>query len=408
MAHDVLDLDDGVVDQDAHHQRQAQQRHRVEREAEQVVQRAEGGQHRQGQRGGRHQRGAPVAQEQEDHDHGQHGALDQQGHRAVEVFFHRIDEVEGLGHRHVGVFGAEFGQRRAHADGDLGFTSAFRAHDLEAHHRLAVEQGAAAPLGHRVADRGHLVQADATAIGQRDIQPRQLFGALDRGDGAHRLLDAADIGAAARGVLLHRAQLARDVGRGGVQGQQARGIELDAHLTRHPAHPRYRANAAHGEDGLADVVVDEPGQRHFVHPARSHGVGQDGRAGQLDLGHHGVAQVTGQIGAHALHCGAHVVQRLLSRLLEAEFDGDDGRAVQHLGVDVLHPLQRSDGVFQLACDFGLELGRRRAGQGRADGDGGQVDVRKLLHLHRLEAHHAEHGEHHEQHHRGDRIADAPG
>ena len=37
VAHDVLDLDDRVVDQDADHQRQRQQRHDVEREAEQVT-----------------------------------------------------------------------------------------------------------------------------------------------------------------------------------------------------------------------------------------------------------------------------------------------------------------------------------------------------------------------------------
>jgi hypothetical protein len=86
------------------------------------------------------------------------------------------------------------------------------------------------------------------------------------GDGAHRLLDAADVGAAARGFLLHLAQLARDIGGRVRRGQQAGRVELDAHLARDAADARHRADAAHAEHGLGDRVVDEPGQRLVVHP----------------------------------------------------------------------------------------------------------------------------------------------
>ena len=157
----------------------------------------------------------------------------------------------------------------------------------------------------------HLVQADAAAVAERDLHARQLLGRLHRGDGAHRLLGAAQVGAAARGLLLHLAQLARDVGGGGVQRLQLQRVELDAHLARDAAHARHRADAAHAEHGLGDVVVDEPAQGLVVHAAGGDGVGQDRQARQLDLGDLRVAQVAGQVGAHARHRVAHVVQRLL-------------------------------------------------------------------------------------------------
>src|ERR671913_365072 len=48
---------------------------------------------------------------------------------------------------------------------------AARADDLEADHRLAVEQGAAALLGDGVADPRHLVEADVPAVRQRHLEP---------------------------------------------------------------------------------------------------------------------------------------------------------------------------------------------------------------------------------------------
>ena len=74
---------------------------------------------------------------------------------------------------------------------------------------------------------------------------RDLRRRLHGGDGAHRLLDAADVGAAAGGFLLDLAQLARDVGDGGVEREQAQRVDLDAHLARDAADARHRADAAH-------------------------------------------------------------------------------------------------------------------------------------------------------------------
>ena len=93
--------------------------------------------------------------------------------------------------------------------------------------------------------RGDLVEADAAAVGERDLHARQLLGRLHRGDRAHRLLGAAEVGAAARGLLLHLAQLARDVGGGGVQRQQLRGSSSTRTSRVDAADARHRADAAH-------------------------------------------------------------------------------------------------------------------------------------------------------------------
>ncbi len=74
VADDVLADDDGVVDQDADGQRQAEQRHRVQGEAE-GPHRDERGQHRDRQRQAGDDRRAPRVQEHEDDEDGQQRRL---------------------------------------------------------------------------------------------------------------------------------------------------------------------------------------------------------------------------------------------------------------------------------------------------------------------------------------------
>ena len=193
----------------------------------------------------------------------------------------------------------------------------------------------------------------------------------------------------------------------GVERQQPRRIELDADLAVDAADTRDRADAAHREHALGDGVVDEPGQRFVVEAVRRDRVGQDRCAGQVDLRDHRVAQVARQVGADARHGVAHVVDRLLRRLLQPELDRDRHGAVLHLRVDVLDALQRRDRVLDLARDFGFHLRRRGAGQRCDDRHRRQIDVRELLDLHRLEADDADQRQHHEQQDGRDRIADRP-
>ena len=407
VAHDVLDLDDGVIDQDAHHQRQRQRGDDVEGEAHQVHH-GEGRDRRQRQGRGRDEGRPPVAQEEPDDDDGEDGALDQQCHRSLVVFNDRVDEVEGLGNRDVGMLGFQSFEGLAHRVGYLDLAGTPTARDLEADDRPAVEQRCRARLADRVGNRRHLVEADAAAVGEDDVHRRQFLGRLHGGDGAHRLLDATDIGAAARCFLLDAAQLAGNVGGGGIERQQAGRVEFDADLAGDTADAGDSADAAYGEHGLRHGVVDKPGERLVVHALRGHGVGQDRRPGDADAADDRVAQVARQVRTDARDGVADVIDRLLHRLLEAELDGDRGRAVLHLGVDVLDALHGGDGVLDLARHLGFHLCRRGPRQRGGDGDRRQVDVHELLDFHRPEGEDAGQREQDEEENRRNRVPDRPG
>ncbi|KFB78622.1 MAG: hypothetical protein AW06_000030 [Candidatus Accumulibacter cognatus] len=296
----------------------------------------------------------------------------------------------------------------AHSLRYLDLAGAAAARDLEADHRPAVEQRRRARLADRIGHRRHLVEADAASVGKYDIQRRQFLGRLHGGDGAHRLLDAADVGAPARGFLLNAAQLAREVGGGGVERQQAGRVELDADFARHSTDAGNRADPAHGEHGLGDGVVHEPGERLVVHALRGHRIGQDRRSGDADASDHRVAQVARQVGADARDRIAHVVDRFLNRFFEAELDGHRRHAVLDFGIDVLDALHGGDRVLDLACDLGLHLRRCGARQRRGDGHRRQVDVHELLDLHRPEGEDAGQREQDEEEDRRNRVTDRPG
>ena len=413
VALDVFHLHDGIIHQNADHQRQRQQRHHVDGKA-QVMHADEGRNGRQRQRHRRHEGGPPVAQKQPHHDHGQDGPLVQQGHRAVELLLHRGDEVEGLGQLHVGVNRLEVGQGGPHGSAHFHLARTPAAGHFKADHGLAVKQGGGTRLGHGVGDGGYLVEPDAlgwhvgVAPAHRQFDARQLLRRSHSGQGAQRLLTAAQVGPAAGRLQLHLLQLAAHIGGGDAQRQHALRVQLHGHLPVGPAHAGDRAHATHRQQPFGDGVVHKPAQGLVVHAGHAHRVGQHRLGGQIHFLDDGVAHIGGQVAAHALHGAAHIVHRLLHGFFEAEFGGDGHRAVLHLGVDVFQPLQGGHGVFKLAGHLGFQLGRGRTGQRGHHGDGGQVEVGKVLHLHGFEAEQAREGEHDKQHQRRNRVADGPG
>src|SRR5690606_9226897 len=126
------------------------------------------------------------------------------------------------------------------------FALAAAAGHLEAHHRLAVQARRRPRLGHRVAHLRHVLQLDAAAAGDGDLHARDLTRGLHGGERAHRLLATTEVGAAARALALHLAQLARDVGGSDAQRLQLERVERDADLTGDAAHAIDGADAGHG------------------------------------------------------------------------------------------------------------------------------------------------------------------
>ncbi len=407
VAHDVLDLDDGVVDEDADDQRERQQRQDVEAEA-QIVHRREGRYDGQRQGGRRDQRGAPVPQEPPDHDHGEHRALVEQLHGAAEVVLDGCDRVVCLGESHLRVLLLQGLHRLAHGVGDRDLARPLEAGDGEADHRPAVEQRIGGPLGDGVANPRDLVQAHAAPGAERDVEGADVADAVDRTQRAHGLHARADVSAPPRRVLLDLPQPRRDVGGRHAQRRHLRRVQLDADLAIDPADPVDGTDALHREQGLADVVVDEPGEGLLVEPARLEAERDDGPARSGDLGNHGVGHVLRQLGPHAVDRVAHVVERRLRARVDVELDPDQRRAVAQRRADVLDAAQRGHLVLDLAGDFGLELRGCRAFEHRADRHGRQLDVGEVLDAEGPEARYAEQRQQAEQQDGGDGIPDRPG
>ena len=97
VAHDVLDLDDGVVDQNAGRKRDGKKADEVQRKAENIH-RPECRENRQRQRDRGDDGGANVAQKQHHDDDGENGAFEQRRDRRLIIAlgkFHRgVDQLE--------------------------------------------------------------------------------------------------------------------------------------------------------------------------------------------------------------------------------------------------------------------------------------------------------------------------
>ena len=407
VASDVLDLDDGIVHQDAHHQSQGQQGDGVEGEAE-PVHAQEGGNHRQGQGQGGDEGGAPVAQEPPHHQHGQQGALVEQLHGAVEVLLDGGHVVVGVGEAQLRVGGLQFGHGLHHAFRHRDLAGAPGARDFEADHRLAVEQGHRAALGGGVGDGGDALQAHAAPAGQGDVHGRQGLGAGHGGNGAHSLLAAAHVAAAARGFQLGLAQLARDVRSADPQGRHALGVQLHAQLAGQAAHALDGAHALHRQQAAGHGVVHQPAQGLLVEGVGRKGPRPQGAAGGEDLGHHRIAHVGGEVGAHSADGGAHLGLGLVGVLLKLELDGDAHLPVEDGGVHLLDLGQGRNAVLQLAGDLGFQGAGGGAGQAGADRDHRQFDVREILDAGAPEGQQAGQGEQGEQKDRRDGVADGEG
>ena len=197
VAHDVLDLHDRIVDQDADRQRQGQQGHHVQR----LVQRAQDGEgrdqrHRHGN--GRDEGRPPVAQEDEDDDDRQHGAQQQSLQRGQIGFLDLFDAGGDLLDRQFGVGVVEFLDLLADPFGDLDLGRGARPQEVEGDGFLAVVAGQAARLAPFVLDRAQVIEADGLAVAQGDQGLAKLRHRGRGAEGAHGPLGACDGDAAAR------------------------------------------------------------------------------------------------------------------------------------------------------------------------------------------------------------------
>jgi len=213
MPDDILDLDDGVVDEDAGAERDCKQAHHVEREADEVHD-PEGREDRQRQGDCRDEGRPPIAQEQEHHDHGEHGAFIQRVHGRIVVSFcernRSVDQLE----LDVGVCRLDRFDLGSDRLRNGYIACAFRAYDADSYHGRAVESGKGARLRNRIGDEAQIVHSNLAAGRQGDSGRRQIRDRLGSGKGADRLVASADLGPPAGEIDVAAAKLPADVERG--------------------------------------------------------------------------------------------------------------------------------------------------------------------------------------------------
>ncbi len=326
VAHDVLDLDDGVVDQNARRQRDGEEADEVQRESEHVH-RPERREDRQRQRDRGDDGGPDIAQEQQHDDDGEDGAFEQGRDRRLVIAlgeFHRgVDQLEiDVGIRHLQRIDALL-----HGGGDHHVAGALGALDAERHHRFAVEARKGAAVGDGVGDGAEIVEPDFAAAEQRDHGAGEIVQGLGAGQGADRLVVLADLGAAAGEVDIGAAQALADIDGGEARGRQPVGIERHQNLALDTADALDLGDVAHALQRAFDDVVDEVGQLLRRLAGRDRGIGDDRQADHVDALDQRLVDVLRQIGADAGDGVLDVVQRPVGVGFERELDGGQRQPV---------------------------------------------------------------------------------
>ena len=160
----------------------------------------------------------------------------------------------------VGAIRVELTDRCRDVLGDVDLARSDGAVDAEGDDLLAVEARALPRLLPAVLHRAEIGEADRLARGQRDAGVPQ---GIERGrasDGADGLLAVADRGAATGLVDVRIGQRLARFGYRDAEGGEAVGIELDGDDAIDPARAGDLRDAVDLEQGLADIVVDEPAE----------------------------------------------------------------------------------------------------------------------------------------------------
>ncbi len=409
---DVLDHDDGVVDQNADGEDEREHRHAVDGELQDIGDRQRHQQH--GRNGDQHDDRRPRAHGDEgEHRHqGRHDEQleDQPRHLLVgggtvvardgdgdvgrnehtlhrrQFGIERLGDVDAVG---APLLGDGDGDRRQGDEGAVGLAQ--RGVDDGLDLALALtDDGDVAQEDRLVLHHRHDEVADVAGMGQEvageDVEPTTAF---DDVTGGHALVGRGD----------HLGHLAE----GEAVGGERRGIDLDTDLLVAAADDEALAGVGQRLEALGDVE-GELAQLDEIERRRRQGDGHDRHVVDALRLHQGRHDALGDQVHVAVELVVELDQRGFHLLADVEAHGDHRQAFARHRVDVLDPRQLRHQPLQRLGDEVGDFRSGRAGHGDEDVDHRHRDLRILL---ARRHHHAEGADEEEgdQQQRRDRTLD---
>jgi hypothetical protein len=380
MALDVFDDNDGVVDDEAGGEGDAEQRERVDGETEDTDE-GEGSDERNRNRDSGDEGRAPILQEEEDDKDDDDDGFDE----GLDDFADGCAD-DGGGVEGDGVFHA---RREGTSEAvHLGFGIAI---DLQG---IGVAQ-----LLHAEADGGNAVEGQSAAIGfGAQFGMADVFDLDDAGGGVldHDVVELLgsgetpdDVHGNLEGLFLiggRRAKLAGgnfdvllgesidDVGGGELAGGELDRVEPDAHGIFADAEDGDVADAFHALESILDVDVEVVAHEEIAVLAvlGVHAGAEDEIGGGLADGDAGLIDLRGQQAGGGTDAVLHVDGGDVEVVAGIKGGGDDaGAVVPAGGLDIAHARDTVDGFFERDGDSGFDL----AGIG-SDIAGGDEDLRR--------------------------------
>ena len=413
VAGDVLQNHDGVVDDDADDQRQAQHGEAVDGEAAEVED-DEGAQDGGGDGQQDVQGRAPGAQKEQADQGGQHDRAHELGFQLVDRV---LDELAGVEH---GLDGHALGQsglqlldplldRVGHGHG----VGAALFDDAHAHGELAFGAGEAADVVEAVFDGGDVLEAEhpvarAAAHPVGDDQVGELFRSVGLAVDPDVVFLGTVVDVACRDVGMLGGDAVEDVLDGDLALGHLVGVEPDPEVGVDVAAQVDVAHAGHHGQVVLEVLADVAGELGQGDLGARFGLEHqpdDGLVLGVDLLDDGRVDLRGQVALGLGDAALHVLHRGVDAAVEVELHGDPGLAHAGGGVDVLHALHAHDRVLDDVGDLGLHDLGGGVLPGHGDGDHGEVHVRQLADAHAVEADPAEDHESDHEHPREDRVLD---